>query len=107
MCTPDRPCPVLDFASLRTLALWVTESPDWPGRAVSIGLSRRPGYDGYVLGRVVRFAPQAPACVVTHELAHVLTRTVDHDARFWRTQADVDCLANEVWRSRLAGRGSA
>jgi hypothetical protein len=107
MCRHDPPCPLLDFATLRALTLAVTESPGWRGRAVSVGLCRHPDYDGYVLGRVIRYADPAPACTITHELGHILTRTTRHDDEFWQAQAEADRLAADVWRSRLAHRGPA
>jgi hypothetical protein len=106
MCSPDRPCVTLDFDELRTFALAVTHNPAWRGRQVSVGLERRDGWHGSCWGRVIRFAAQAPACIVVHELAHVRSHTLDHGPAFWQAYQQVDSLAQAVWRSRLAHRGA-
>lgn len=97
---------MLDFDELRTFALAITRSGSWTGRPVSIGLERRMGWDGSCVGRVVRFAQRAPACTVVHELAHVLSRDIDHGKAFWQAYQRVDLLAQTVWRSIVVSRGA-
>jgi hypothetical protein len=95
VCSPGRPCVILDYEQLVAFHRAITDR--WTGGGVRVGHLRRPGYDATTVGRVVRYAPSAPACTVVHELAHVLSRSVEHGEAFWRAYVVVDRLAVDVW----------
>lgn len=106
MCNRDGDCPTLAWPELLALTEAVTHDPRWHGRPVLVGrLHGRPAYAGWTVGRVVRYAPLAPACTVPHELAHVMRPDDGHDRAWLVEYLRLGLIADELWTSTLAARG--
>lgn len=84
MCRAGDPCPLLDYDGLVSFTTWFTTHPGWTWRTPMV--TPLPADDprfGKVVGRVVRYAPIAPACIVPHELAHLIAGP-DHSDAWWQ-----------------------
>jgi len=95
MCLPGTPCQNLTAAEAIAVAKKITANPRWRWHTPSFGVGTlHDDEHGRTLGRQVRFAPIVPACVVIHELAHVVAwPDTDHGVAWMRAVRQVEALA--------------
>lgn len=84
----DCGCALASFDGLRRLTRFVVCHPGWTGpRPVFTSLEYIDGAWGSAIGRLVRYAPVAPVCVVPHELGHVLAGSSEGHGPTWQVTA--------------------